>query len=219
MRPWHSTPSMPKMGRLVFNENAPEKRTDVNNMSFLNWPTEEGRPSRRIQQRRRRVVLDVLDKFGRAFPEITYELLWESGTINAQAWRLGPQRYVRVYGGLARHPKITRTGLALMLAHETGHHLGGPPRDPDMPWISWQGQADYWAASVGMKKVFGLRARKMTMRGARQICELHEAFADRREEDEPDLSSECRRKTFIAGATGGAMPDCAQKAFEKLCND
>jgi hypothetical protein len=66
-------------------------------MSFLNWPIEEVLPGRRIQQRRRRVVLDLLDKFGRAFPEITYELLWESPTVNAQAWRKGTQRLPHLF--------------------------------------------------------------------------------------------------------------------------
>jgi hypothetical protein len=28
---------------------------------------------------------------------------------------------------------MTRTGLALVLAHETGHYLGGPPYDLGMP--------------------------------------------------------------------------------------
>jgi len=188
-------------------------------MNFLNWPVEEVLPSRRVQQQRRRVVVDLLDKFGLEFPEISYELLWESGTINSQAWRLGSARYVRVYGGLVRHPKITLPGLALMLTHETGHHLGGPPYDPDMPWISWQGQADYWAASVGMKKVFGPHARKMTLRGARQILELHKDFLGALEEDHPDLSSECRHNIFMAGATGRAMPDCATKAFSRLSDE
>src|SRR5882757_1433769 len=174
-------------------------------MSFLNWPAEELLPSRRIQQRRRRVVMDLFDKFGRAFPEITYELLWQSATINAQAWRLGSARYVRVYGGLVRHRAMTRPGLALMLAHETGHHLGGPPYDPDMPWITWQGQADYWAASEGMKKVFGLHARNLTLRGARQIRELHKKFESGPQEREPDLSSGCRLNIFLAGATGREM--------------
>jgi hypothetical protein len=186
-------------------------------MSFLNWPVEKVLPSRRVQQQRRRVVSDLLDRFGREFPEITYELLWGSGTINAQAWRLGSIRYVRVYGGLIRHPKMTRPGLALMLAHETGHHLGGPPYDPGMPWISWQGQADYWAASVGMKRVFGLEARKMTLTGARQIAELHRDFAGNSEDDEPDLSVACRHRIFVAGSRGQAMPVCAPKAFMELC--
>jgi Peptidase family M48 len=188
-------------------------------MSFLNWPVEQNQFSQRARQRRKSIVLGLLDQFGEAFPEITYELFWESPTVNAQAWRFGSAGRVRVYGGLVRHPKITRAGLALMLAHETGHHLGGPPYDPDMPWISWQGQADYWAASEGMKKVFGLHAQTMIMRGAFQIRELHRDFASALEEDQPDLSSDCRHSIFVAGATGREMPDCAKKAFTQLCSD
>jgi hypothetical protein len=187
-------------------------------MSFLNWPVEQVGLSQRAQKRRKSIALGLLDQFSKTFPDITYELLWESGTINSQAWRLGLAKNVRVYGGLARHPRITRAGLALMLAHETGHHLGGPPRDPDMSWISWQGQADYWAANVGMKKVFGLHARNMTLRGAHQIRRLHQDFTGRSEEDEPDLSSQCRHTIFLAGITGDVMPDCAQKAFAQLCS-
>ena len=183
-------------------------------MSFLNWPAEEVLPSRRIQQRRRRVVLDLFDKFGRAFPEITYELFWESPTINAQAWRLGSARYVRVYGGLVRHPAITKYGLALMLAHETGHHLGGPPCDPAMPWLTWQGQADYWAAAVAMPRIWGPRARTVTLRGAGEISEMHRVLATQFEDDEPDLSPDCRFSIFRAGALGQLMPACAFDAFE-----
>jgi hypothetical protein len=185
-------------------------------MSFLNWPVEQIDLSQRARQRRRSVALRLLDQFGKAFPEITYQLVSGSATVNSQAWRLGTVRYVRVYGGLIRHPKMTRPGLALMLAHETGHHLGGPPYDPAMPWISWQGQADYWAASVGMKRLFGSEANKLTVKGARQIVELHRDFAGRSEEDDPDLSVECRHRIFMAGIHGQAMPDCAQKAFMGL---
>ena len=182
-------------------------------MNLLNWPVEEVLPSRRAQQHRRRVVFELFNKFSSAFPEVTYELLWESPSVNAQAWRLGPACFVRVYGGLVRHPAMTKYGLALMLAHETGHHYGGPPFDPAVPWISSQGQADYWASSVGMKKVYGPRALYMTERGAEQLRELYKAFTGRSEEDEPALSVECRHEIFLAGARGAVMPDCAKKAF------
>src|SRR4051794_1147550 len=115
-------------------------------MSLLNWPAETVLPSRRAQQHRRRVVSGLLHRFGCEFSEITYELHWGSPSVNAQAWRFGSARFVRVYGGLVRHPAISKYGLALILAHETGHHLGGFPSDPAMPWLTWQGQADYWAA-------------------------------------------------------------------------
>jgi hypothetical protein len=145
-------------------------------MSFLNWPLERKAPEARIMRQRRSLILRLFEQFGRAFPEITYELIWESETFNAQAWRLGSARYVRAYGGLVRHPTLTRSGLAVMLAHEAGHHLGGLPWDPDMRWMTWQGQADYWAAGTAMPRVFGPRARRMTLQGAREFLELHRDF-------------------------------------------
>ncbi len=54
-------------------------------MSFLNGPTEEVLPTRRSQRHRRRVLAELFEKLGSAFPEVTYELLWESPTVNAQA--------------------------------------------------------------------------------------------------------------------------------------
>jgi len=188
-------------------------------MSFLNWPAEEVLPNRRIQQRRRRVVLELLDKFGRAFPEITYELLWQSPTINAQAWRLGSARYVRVYGGLVRHRAITKYGLALMLAHETGHHLGGPPYDHAMPWLTWQGQADYWAARTAMPIIWGRRARGVTLKAAREMVQLHRSLTSQLEDDEPDLSPDCRYSIWYSGALGKDMPSCALEAFALISDD
>src|SRR4051794_11937703 len=45
-----------------------QKGTSVDHMTFLNPPTEEVLPSRRAQQQRRRVVMDLLGKFSRAYP-------------------------------------------------------------------------------------------------------------------------------------------------------
>ena len=185
-------------------------------MSFLSWPVHKANLSSRAQQRRKEVIVGLMGQFEKTFPGITYELLWESSSINSVAWRLGEARYIRVYGGLVRHPGVTRAGLALILAHETGHHLGGPPYDPDMPWISWQGQADYWAAGVGIKKVFGLNSRSITLRGVRELCALHQEFCGNAEEDEPDLPVECRHQILIAGLAAKPMPDCAQNVLRNL---
>jgi Peptidase family M48 len=130
-------------------------------MSFLSGSVERNLLSQLSLQRRKGIALSLLRQFGRAFPEITYELLWQSPSVNAQAWRLGSARYVRVYGGLVRHQAITKYGLALVLAHETGHHLGGPPTDPAMPWLSWQGQADHTDSKSALQaaKTFARDAR------------------------------------------------------------
>jgi hypothetical protein len=100
----------------------------------------------------------------------------------------------------------------LILAHETGHHLGGPPSDPDLRYLTWQGQADYWAAKEGMPRVFGDNARRITLRGAREIAALHAEFLD----DQPDISAADRSTIFRAGALGEGPPACLYEAFDRL---
>lgn len=207
------------MSRRPYTNVATQQSAEGTDVSFLHGPVEEGKLTARQRQARHRRMLDLMGVFARAFPTITFELLWESSSINAQAWRLGPAQYVRVYGGLARHNAMTRAGLALMLAHETGHHLGGQPRDPAMPWLTWQGQADFWAASVGMPAVWGPRARSMTFRGAREILALHQAFASDANCDESDLSPVCRLEIFRAGARGLELPASARDAYALILRD
>ena len=188
-------------------------------MSFLNQPIEQNSLSPRSLRRRRKTIQNLLNQFGEAFPEIRYDLLWESPSINAQAWRLGSARYVRVYGGLVRHRAITKYGLTLMLAHETGHHLGGPPSDPALPWLTWQGQADYWAARTAMPKIWGPKAYGATIRAAREMVQLHRLLAKQFEDDEPDLSPDCRYCIWSSGALGKGMPSCALEAFALILHD
>jgi hypothetical protein len=191
----------------------------VRQMSFLGGPAEEKLPSRRVRQRRRRMADALIEKFGRAFPEITYDLMWASPSLNAQAWRIGSVRCVRLYGGLARYPAMTQAGLALTLAHETGHHLGGAPFDPILPSLSSQGQADYWAASAAMPRLWGARARAMTLRGARELLALHGAFAARGDDDKPDLPAGRRYCVLRAGALGEAPPAWAGNALASSEDD
>jgi hypothetical protein len=198
---------------------ATQQSAESTGVSFLSGPVEKGELTVRQRQARHRRMLDLMEVFARAFPSITFELPWESSSINAQAWRLGSAQYVRVYGGLARHNVMTRAGLALIIAHEIGHHLGGQPCDPAMPWLTWQGQADFWAASVGMPTVWGPRARSMTLRGAREILALHQAFASDVDCDEPDLSPQCRLEIFQAGASGLELPASAQDAYALILRD
>jgi hypothetical protein len=73
----------------LFNGCFDDSATGITLARTLTSSTEEVLPSRRSQQHRRRVLSDLFKRFRRAFPEVTYELLWESPTINAQAWRLG----------------------------------------------------------------------------------------------------------------------------------
>jgi hypothetical protein len=69
--------------------------------------------------------------------------LWTDATVNANAERQADNWILNMYGGLARHPAITRDGFALVVCHETGHQLGGAPK-----FMSWFGVTD-WAADEG----------------------------------------------------------------------
>lgn len=181
-------------------------------MSFLGWPVEHHALSERTCRRRKATALRIIRRFAETFCDIEYDLLWENPTINAQAWRFGEERHVTVCGGLVRHPAIATFGIALILAHETGHHLGGAPFDPDLRYLTWQGQADYWAAKEGMPRVFGRKARQITLRGAREIVALHAEFLD----DQPDISANDRSTIFRAGALGEVPPACLYEAFDRM---
>lgn len=83
---------------------------------------------------------------------------WTDGTVNAYAQQVGKEWRVMMYGGLARHETITADGLALVVCHEIGHHIGGAPRKAGIfssPWASNEGQADYFATLKCLRRVWG----------------------------------------------------------------
>jgi hypothetical protein len=162
--------------------------------------------------RRKALALDLLSMFAKAFPEITYDLFWESRNVNAQAWWSGKIRHVVLYGGLVRHRLVSKSCLALTLAHETGHHLGGRPLDPELRWPTWQGQADYWAARTAMPRVFETKARMITLRGAQELVRLSRMTGV----NDADLSVEERLLIFAAGAMDRPPPGCLLKAFDRV---
>ena len=98
--------------------------------------------------------------------------------MNAQAF-IGPHgRCVRLHGGLARHRSIGVEGLAFALAHETGHHVGGPPYHSSYPsLISSEERANEWAAECGLPLLFGQKvAGRYRVRGLQQLSKLAEFY-------------------------------------------
>jgi hypothetical protein len=105
--------------------------------------------------RHRARVERLVDRFAAVYKAIKYEIIWSSSTCNAQAFLLDGRRHVRLYGGLARYRRLSAAGLAWIVAHETGHHMGGEPRDSYYFWLSAEKAADDWAATSGLESVFG----------------------------------------------------------------
>jgi len=83
---------------------------------------------------------------------------WTDPTVNAYALQREGIWYVAMFGGLARHSAITEDGLALVMCHEIGHHIGGAPKKTEqfgqLIWATNEGQADYFATLKCLRRYF-----------------------------------------------------------------
>jgi hypothetical protein len=98
--------------------------------------------------------------------KLVIERKWDDGTVNAYATQSGKTWKVAMFGGLARHKTITEDGMALVVCHELGHHIGGAPKKgasggggwwgggSASTWASNEGQADYFATLKCLRKTF-----------------------------------------------------------------
>jgi hypothetical protein len=166
-------------------------------------PAEQLRPI--TDENCRRDTDAVLARFASAFGDIRFEVMWQSDSLNAQAFRLGPVPHVWIHGGLARHCDIGPEGLALAIAHEVGHHKGGPPVSRHYSWLSTDRRADEWVRTVGLPAVFGTDAVNIARAGASQLFCLLADLVEPGEEppcadDRPCLS--CRARSFGATIKG-----------------
>ena len=101
----------------------------------------------------REIAEYLVHHFKRFFPDVVYHIEWADNTVNAYAWIEGGRRHVALLGGLIRHYAMGAEGVALVTAHELGHHYGGAPTYPNSP-LSCEGQADYWGAASAMREVW-----------------------------------------------------------------
>lgn len=92
--------------------------------------------------------------------EIFFENGWDDSTVNAYCTRdMEDNPVIKIMGGMARHPDMTKDGLIFVACHELGHYLGGAPkgfrgRSKRRSWSSAEGQADYYAATKCLPQIF-----------------------------------------------------------------
>jgi hypothetical protein len=80
---------------------------------------------------------------------------WKSDVVNAYAQKGMNFWEVNFTGGLYRDPNVTDDGLALTACHEVGHLIGGAPyKNGTNGQLSIEGQADFWASAVCIKRYF-----------------------------------------------------------------
>src|SRR5579875_385137 len=147
------------------------------------------------------------------YPDVTYHLDWADDTVNAFAWIDNGVRHVALKGGLVRDAALLLEGIALVLAHELGHHYGGPPTFPGNG-LSCEGQADYAGVLIIMRKVwFGDQYNRTTTAAIQQMADF---FGVPDSETAPGGSAgcqhppgACRVATYHAAVNLAPRPGCA----------
>jgi hypothetical protein len=98
----------------------------------------------------RRSFLDRLFETSRkAFPEVQALVYEASPSFNAQAFCIGQQKIVALFGGLAFNRHLGKDGLLFATLHEIGHHLAPGPRLTVTSNLSCDCAADRWAVGEG----------------------------------------------------------------------
>jgi hypothetical protein len=155
------------------------------------------------------------------YPDVTYHINWKDDTVNAYAYKdwFG-NSHVALLGGLLRHSAMRIEGIALVAAHETGHHHGGPPYYPGRN-MSCEGQSDYWGAGVAMRKVYAGAYRETMLPAIDQINALFTGGVKSTKSAEEQMRifeeakgcehppAACRKETYLAAMNDQPKPACA----------
>jgi len=138
---------------------------------LLNAPPAEG-PSQISEQqfndtiaRLQKLYDSIIGQFG---GRLNINGQWSNDKLVARSTQMFGSWVIEFSGGLARRPELTPDGMALILCHELGHHVGGfPYMDPTpvpipiqipgglgQTWAAAEGQADYYSTEVCAKKLW-----------------------------------------------------------------
>lgn len=135
----------------------------------MNIPVNDARPMSDMTEAAFNEMMDKLQaEYG---PEIqklgarfSIERNWKDGTVNAYAYREGRDWIISMFGGFARHPKVTADAFLGVACHEVGHHLGGTPTYAG-DWASVEGQSDYYSTLKCLRRMFAKDDNKKILDG------------------------------------------------------
>lgn len=143
----------------------------------------------------------------------------ENSRTNAEITKSGNELTMIVWGGIIGHPEMDRETFILLLCHELGHALGGPPLKSRTGWSSTEGQADYFSggrcfhlfeptediffrSALKLTNIYGEITREETARlnrcDERQVTRTNFGY--------PGV--QCRLDTLLAGWRGLPRPGC-----------
>jgi hypothetical protein len=136
---------------------------------------------------------------------------WDDSEVNAYADKDGNNWLLEMFGGLARHPMMTKDGFIMVACHELGHHIGGAPhfafQGQDM---SNEGEADYFATTKCFRRLFTLSENQAWEKTAKVDGDIVKSCESRYSSDE-NLKLSCERATSAAVVLGDVLADLGQE--------
>lgn len=97
---------------------------------------------------------------------LVFDYQEQNQTISAYATRSENLWKITINAGMARHEAIDLDGLAGILCHEVGHHLGGAPkklRSMSSQWASVEGQSDYFVTTKCLRRLWKMNDDKISV--------------------------------------------------------
>lgn len=138
--------------------------------------------------------------------------------VNAEITKIDRSIVLSVWGGMIGHSLMTPDTFMLLLCHEVGHVLGGPPLKSKNGWSSTEGQADYYSGFCA--KTLGLQEDEFLT----AALNLGKIYAQVTTQPEPDLARcdessvtrtnygypqvQCRLDSILAGWKQKSRPAC-----------
>lgn len=151
--------------------------------------------------------------------ELVINLEPQNPRVNAEIIKDDKNIVVSVWGGMLSHPLMSGDTFVLLLCHELGHLLGGPPLKSRNGWSSTEGQADYYS-SLNCVKDFGWDEATFI----KAALALTKIYAEVTRVPGPDLNrcdetkvtrinygypvAQCRLDTLLAGWRNEKRPAC-----------
>lgn len=180
---------------------------------------------------------DVLDKvlavyqpiFSNQNLQLKVNRDWDNSKVNAYASVDEDEPEVRKLsfnGGMARHSSMTIEAFTIIVCHEIGHHLGGAPKSPKNPYISVEGEADYFATLKCLRNVYASEDNFDFLENALKQTEIPETVGEKCREsftDAQDIAI-CMRSAlagqdaarFISTAKKDEMPQFHTPSIEEV---
>jgi hypothetical protein len=149
---------------------------------------------------------------GAFYPDVYFHLQWDDLLPNAYSFVRYGLNVVVLSGGLVRTEGVTFDGLAVVLAHEVGHLIGGPPLDRQHRYTC-QGQADFAGVGAVLRGAYWMG--DYPTKTSAGLAEVERLFSLITSPPPPPLdycnsiSLDCRMQAMRAGLRLGPLPECA----------